>query len=134
MENVAVASVKVSPWQGKDGVITEGVSLDKSGDGVFFKSIFIRALNEIVVSHSAEQAQRDFVILLHSYIDVQVRMLSHFFFLPHSRGVQYNALLELAGNGTTFSSSWTGPKQDFNTWGQAAALDVLVSAITANSP
>jgi hypothetical protein len=74
MENVAVASVKVSPWQGKDGVITEGVSLDKSGDGVFFKSIFIRALNEIVVSHSAEEAQRDFVILLHSYIDVQVRL------------------------------------------------------------
>ncbi|KAE9396273.1 endo-1,6-alpha-mannosidase [Gymnopus androsaceus JB14] len=48
--------------------------------------------------------------------------------------VQYNALLELADNGTSYSSSWEGPPQAFTTWGQLAALDVMVTAINTNSP
>jgi hypothetical protein len=56
-------------------------------------------------------------ILVHSYIDVQ-----------------YNALLDLAASGNTYSSAWHGPAPTgFTTWGQMAALDVLVSAISANT-
>ena len=44
---------------------------------------------------------------------------------------QFNALLDLAAKGDTYSSSWTGPAQDFTTWGQMAALDVFVAAIHA---
>jgi hypothetical protein len=45
---------------------------------------------------------------------------------------QYNALLDLAKKGDSYSAKWHGPPQDFTTWGQLAALDVLVSAIGAN--
>ncbi|KAG6841183.1 hypothetical protein C0991_000980 [Blastosporella zonata] len=46
--------------------------------------------------------------------------------------VQYNALLDLAANGSTYSSDWHGPPQAFSTWGQLASLDVFVAAINAN--
>ncbi|KAL0063493.1 hypothetical protein AAF712_009587 [Marasmius tenuissimus] len=48
------------------------------------------------------------------------------------KGLLYNALLDLAANGTTYSAAWKGPPQGFTSWGQLAALDVLVSAIDAN--
>ncbi|KAI0750298.1 hypothetical protein C8Q80DRAFT_1353554 [Daedaleopsis nitida] len=108
--NVAAAGMKNAPWQGSNGVITEGASPNSNGDGVYFKSVWVRALNELF---RANNDQSGIAILAHSYIDVQ-----------------YNAVLELAANGSTYSSSWPGPPQGFTGWGQAAALDVLVSAIT----
>jgi hypothetical protein len=105
--------MKNAPWQGDNGVITEGVSRDTNNDGVFFKSIWIRALNELF---KANNDQSPIAILTHSYIDVQ-----------------YNGVLDLAANGSTYSSAWNGPPQGFTTWGQAAALDVLVAAISANT-
>ncbi|KAI0750296.1 glycoside hydrolase family 76 protein [Daedaleopsis nitida] len=111
--NVAAAGMKNAPWQGSNGVITEGASPNSNGDGVYFKSVWVRALNELF---RANNDQSGIAILAHSYIDVQ-----------------YNAVLELAANGSTYSSSWPGPPQGFTGWGQAAALDVLVSAITANT-
>lgn len=78
-----------------------------------FIAVFIRALNEAFVRTTI----RDLNILIHSYVDVQ-----------------YNALLELASTGNNiYSSAWHGPAQGFTTWGQLAALDVLVSAISANT-
>ena len=60
---------------------------------------------------------RDLNILIHSYLDVQ-----------------YNAVLELASTGNNiYSSAWHGPAQGFTTWGQLSALDVIVSAISANT-
>ena len=48
---------------------------------------------------------------------------------------QYNALLDLASTPGTnaYSAAWHGPPMPFTTWGQLAALDVLNSAIGANS-
>lgn len=46
---------------------------------------------------------------------------------------QYNALLDLAANGSTYSANWHGPAQGFTTWGQLAALDPLTAAISANT-
>jgi hypothetical protein len=45
---------------------------------------------------------------------------------------QYNAILELAAKGSAYSTGWAGPGHDFTVWGQAVALDTLVSAITAS--
>lgn len=106
------ATVKTNHWQGADGIITEGASPNENNDGVGFKSAFIRGLNEALV----RTQDRDMGIIIHSYIDVQ-----------------YNALLDLAAKGNSYSSAWHGPAQDFTTWGQMAALDVLVSAISANT-
>ncbi|KAI0094828.1 glycoside hydrolase [Irpex rosettiformis] len=107
------AAVKSKHWEGDDGVITEGASPSKNNDGVGFKSVFVRALNEVFVRTTI----RDLNILIHSYLDVQ-----------------YNALLELASTGNNiYSSAWHGPPQSFTTWGQMAALDVIVSAISANT-
>ncbi|THU88074.1 endo-1,6-alpha-mannosidase [Dendrothele bispora CBS 962.96] len=114
MVNIAAASMKSAPWQGSDGIITEGASPDSNNDGVGFKAVFIRGLDEVSVRSADNNALQ---ILIHSYGDVQ-----------------YNALLDLAANGNTYSSSWTGPPQDFTTWGQLAALDVLVTNINTNSP
>ncbi|KAF4570070.1 hypothetical protein EYR40_009056 [Pleurotus pulmonarius] len=111
MGNVLIASTKGAPWQGSNGVITEGSSPNSNNDGVGFKSVLIRGLHE-AFERSPNNALR---ILVHSYVDVQ-----------------YNALLDLAANGSTYSSSWAGPPQGFTTWGQLAALDVMTSAINAN--
>jgi hypothetical protein len=54
-------------------------------------------------------------ILIHSYVDVQ-----------------YNALLDLAASGASYGVVWHGPYNGPTSWGQNAALDVLVAAIGAN--
>ncbi|KAF8799206.1 endo-1,6-alpha-mannosidase [Phlegmacium glaucopus] len=110
--NIVAAAVKSSAWQGTDGIITEGSSPSKNNDGVGFKAIFIRGLLEVF---SRNPSNVELGILLRSYIDVQ-----------------YSALLDLAANGTSYSSDWHGPPQAFTTWGQLSALDVLASAIVAN--
>ncbi|KAF5380750.1 hypothetical protein D9757_007144 [Collybiopsis confluens] len=112
MTNVSAAAIKSSAWEGKNGIITEGASRSKNNDGVGFKSIFIRGLDEVSARSSDNNKLQ---ILIHSYNDVQ-----------------YNALLELAANGTSYSSAWGGPPQKFTTWGQLAALDVMVTAINTN--
>jgi hypothetical protein len=76
-------------------------------------AIWVRALYEMF---KTVDDQALIGTLIHSYIDVQ-----------------YNALLGLAATGSTYSSAWNGPPQGFTAWGQAAALDVLVAAITANT-
>ncbi|KAJ3992205.1 endo-1,6-alpha-mannosidase [Lentinula boryana] len=114
MTNITAAAVKSPVWQGSDGIITEGASTASDNDGVGFKAIFIRGLDEVSVRSSDNS---DLQILIHSYVDVQ-----------------YNALLELAADGTSYSPSWPGPPQEFTSWGQMAALDVMVSAINTNSP
>jgi hypothetical protein len=40
MTNVAVAAMKNGPWQGPNAVITEGKSIDKQDDGVYFKCMY----------------------------------------------------------------------------------------------
>ncbi|KAE9399367.1 endo-1,6-alpha-mannosidase [Gymnopus androsaceus JB14] len=114
MTNIAAAAIKSSAWQGDNGIITEGASPTSNNDGVGFKAVFIRGLDEVSVRSSDNSALQ---ILIHSYNDVQ-----------------YNALLELAAKGTSYSSAWAGPPQAFTTWGQLAALDVMVTAINTNSP
>ncbi|KAF9461512.1 endo-1,6-alpha-mannosidase [Collybia nuda] len=113
MVNIVATAVKFSAWQGSDGIITEGVSTSSNNDGVGFKAIFIRGLYEAFARNPSNTNLR---ILIHSYIDVQ-----------------YNALLDLAANGSTYSSNWHGPPQGFTTWGQLAALDVFGSAIISNN-
>ncbi|KAK2465475.1 hypothetical protein APHAL10511_002367 [Amanita phalloides] len=113
MEFVVAGTTKFSFWEGKDGVITEGSSTSSDNDGVGFKAIFVRGLCEAFVRN---KNYADFAILIRSYVDVQ-----------------YNALLELAANGTSYSANWHGPPMPFTTWGQLAALDVMVSAIAANT-
>jgi len=110
---IVAASTKSSAWEGSNGIITEGASPNVDGDGVEFKAIFIRGLYEALTRSSNNNLK----ILIHSYVDVQ-----------------YNALINNASVGDTYSSSWTGPPQGFTTWGQMSALDVLNAAIGANSP
>ncbi|GLB43346.1 putative glycoside hydrolase family 76 protein [Lyophyllum shimeji] len=112
MVNIVAAATKSPAWEGSDGIITEGSSTTSNNDGVGFKAIFIRGLFE---AFNRNAANTDLRILIHSYIDVQ-----------------YNALLDLAANGNTYSANWHGPPQGFTTWGQLASLDVFVSAILAN--
>jgi len=114
MTTIAAAAMKTPDWQGSNGIITEGASPKSNNDGVGFKAVFIRGLDEVSVRSSGNSALQ---ILIHSYTDVQ-----------------YNALLELANNGTSYSSSWTGPPTAFATWNQLPALDVMVTAINTNSP
>ncbi|KAK2465476.1 hypothetical protein APHAL10511_002368 [Amanita phalloides] len=113
MAFVVANATKSSAWEGKDGIITEGSSTSGDNDGIGFKAVFIRGLCEAFVRN---KNYAGFAILIHSYVDVQ-----------------YNALLELAANGTSYSANWHGPPMHFTTWGQLAALDVMVSAIAANT-
>ncbi|KAF7309360.1 Glycoside hydrolase family 76 protein [Mycena indigotica] len=112
MINILNSAVKSSAWQGSDGIITEGSSPGGNNDGVGFKAIFIRGLHEAWTRNSPNTA---LLTLIHSYGDVQ-----------------YNALLDLAATGNTYSSNWHGPPQAFTTWGQLAALDVMTSNIDTN--
>ncbi|KAL0581799.1 hypothetical protein V5O48_000279 [Marasmius crinis-equi] len=108
---VSNAAMKTNAWAGSDGIITEGATPNENNDGAGFKAVFIRGLHEVF----SRTSNNDLKILIHSYVDVQ-----------------YNALLDLAATGDTYSSAWHGPPQSFTSWGQLAALDVLVSAIDAN--
>ncbi|KAJ7498155.1 endo-1,6-alpha-mannosidase [Mycena galericulata] len=112
MVNILNAAVKTNVWQGSNGVITEGASPTADNDDVGFKAVFIRGLAEAWMRNTGYTA---LTTLIHSYGDVQ-----------------YNALLELAATGNTYSSSWLGPPQAFTSWGQLAALDVLTSNILTN--
>ncbi|KAJ7595418.1 endo-1,6-alpha-mannosidase [Mycena floridula] len=112
MHDILVAAVKNGPWQGGNGIITEGASPANNNDAAGFKAVYIRGLHE---AYERSPDNRDLQILLHSYFDVQ-----------------YNALLELAAKGDTYSSAWAGPPQDFTSWGQLAALDVLTANINTN--
>jgi len=112
MINMLNAAVKTTVWQGTNGVITEGASLTSDNDDVGFKAVFIRGIHEAWTRNPNNTALRT---LIHSYGDVQ-----------------YNALLELAATGDTYSSSWLGPPQAFTSWGQLAALDVMTSNIDTN--
>ncbi|KAJ7654591.1 endo-1,6-alpha-mannosidase [Mycena polygramma] len=112
MINILNSAVKTTAWEGSDGIITEGVSTTSNNDGVGFKAVFIRGIHEAWTRNPSNTALRT---LIHSYGDVQ-----------------YNALLDLAANGDTYSSNWHGPPQAFTSWGQLAALDVLTSNIDTN--
>ncbi|KAJ7173421.1 endo-1,6-alpha-mannosidase [Mycena filopes] len=112
MINVLNAAVKTTRWEGSDGIITEGSNTAANGNAAGFKAIFIRGLGEAWARHPNNAALRT---LIHSYGDVQ-----------------YNALLDLAATGNTYSSKWHGPPQGFTIWGQLAALDVLTTNIATN--
>lgn len=114
MVSILASAVKSSHWEGSDGIITEGANTSSNDDGVGFKAIFVRGLHE---AFERNGNNRDLQILIHSYLDVQ-----------------YNALLDLAANGSTYSAAWHGPPGPFTTWGQMAALDVMTANIDTNSP
>jgi hypothetical protein len=63
--------MKNAPWQGSNGVITEGASPSSNDDGIYFKSVWVRALNELFRANNDQSA---LAILIHSYLDVQVRL------------------------------------------------------------
>jgi hypothetical protein len=67
--NIAVAGMKNATWQGSNGVITEGANPSGTNNDCFFKSVWVRALNEL---YRANSGQSSLAILIHSYIDVQV--------------------------------------------------------------
>lgn len=117
MVSTIAATTHSTAWQGSDGIITEDDSSnpDSNDDGKGFKAIYIRGLYE---AFSRNPSNTNLRILIHSYVDVQ-----------------YNALLELASTlgSNIYSPIWHGPPQGFTTWGQLSALDVLNSAIGANS-
>jgi len=115
MLEIVAAAVKNTAWQETNGIIKEGSDNTKNNDGIGFKAIYIRGLLEVFRRTPENEKLR---ILLQSYIDVQ-----------------YNALLDLAqsSNGNFYSANWQGPKpSSFTSWGQLAALDVLVAAVEAN--
>ncbi|KAI3997963.1 hypothetical protein K525DRAFT_275820, partial [Schizophyllum commune Loenen D] len=65
----ANAAMKTSAWQGSNGIITEGASPSANNDGVGFKSILIRGLDEAYMRRQHDnEALR---ILIHSYVCVQ---------------------------------------------------------------
>ncbi|KAF7974138.1 hypothetical protein HWV62_13367 [Athelia sp. TMB] len=109
--NIVNAAVKTTVWEGANGVITEGADTTANNDGVGFKSVLLRGIHE-VYDRSSNSA---LTTLVHSYLDVQ-----------------YNAIMELAAEGSDYSASWTGPPQAFTSWGQLAALDVLTTAVDTN--
>ncbi|KAF9564882.1 endo-1,6-alpha-mannosidase [Agrocybe pediades] len=114
MLDIVAAAVKNKSWQGTNGIITEGGSTSKNDDGVGFKAVFIRGLLQAYRKRAGDNAS--LAKLLRSYIDVQ-----------------YNALLDLASAGNDYSAKWVGPAPaSFNSWGQLAALDVLVAAVGVN--
>ncbi|CAE6387335.1 unnamed protein product [Rhizoctonia solani] len=114
MTETVNAAVKSNHWQGSDGIITEGQDgdLNTNNDGRIFKAVFLRGLTEVFQRSVADNNLR---ILIHSYVDVQ-----------------YNALLDLASNGASYGVVWHGPYFGPTSWGQNAAVDVLVAAIVAN--
>ncbi|KAF8961945.1 hypothetical protein BDZ97DRAFT_1905388 [Flammula alnicola] len=113
MLSIIAAAVKNTSWQGSNGIITEGSDNTQNNDGIGFKAIFIRGLRE-AFRRIPENAQLR--TLIRAYIDVQ-----------------YNALLELAANGSSYSANWSGPTPtSFTSWGQLAALDVLTAAVEVN--
>jgi len=117
LENTIVAATKNSPWQGSDGVITEGSSDSTDNDDVGFKSVLIRGLHEAWARNSGNG---DLTAFVEAYTDVQ-----------------WNALESLAstqsGGQTWFSTNWPGPGPSaLIAWGQLAAIDVLVSAVDEN--
>lgn len=92
MVNILAAAVKNTFWQGANGVITEGSGTTSNNDGIGFKgihystprstptlkliaAIFIRGLYE---AFSRNPSNTNLRILVHSYIDVQVRILQHY--------------------------------------------------------
>ncbi|EPS95139.1 hypothetical protein FOMPIDRAFT_1025928 [Fomitopsis schrenkii] len=113
LTNVVAAGLKNSPWQGSDGIITEAAGDTSNNDNAGFKAVLVRGLNEAFVRNLDDW---DLQVLIHSYIDVQ-----------------YNALLDLADNNNSYAINWHGPATSYTAWGQLAALDVLVSAISANT-
>ncbi|KAG2341871.1 endo-1,6-alpha-mannosidase [Suillus weaverae] len=118
MMEVVAAATKAPVWEGSDGIITEGADVTEDNDGVGFKAVLIRGLAEAWSCNIGNTALRT---LIRSYTDVQ-----------------YNALLDLASNSssgsTWYSPAWEGPAPtSFVPWGQLAAVDVLVSAVSVNS-
>ncbi|KAG1775154.1 endo-1,6-alpha-mannosidase [Suillus placidus] len=118
MLEVVAAATKAPAWEGSDGIITEGADVTEDNDGVGFKAVLIRGLAEAWSCNTGNTALRT---LIRSYTDVQ-----------------YNALLDLASNSssgsTWYSPAWEGPgPTSFIPWGQLAAVDVLVSAVSVNS-
>ncbi|KAH8831985.1 glycoside hydrolase family 76 protein [Flagelloscypha sp. PMI_526] len=109
MTRVVAAATKSGPWQGSDGIITEGANTSAVDDAAIFKSIFIRALGEVYERSSSQ----DLRTLVHSYIDVQ-----------------FNALLDIATSSGKYSNAWAKayPGTAFFSWGQASALDVMAAA------
>ena len=147
MLNVLSAAVKNTAWQGANGIITEGASTSADNDGVGFKgidfaywlpleiihvfaAIFIRGLLQTFRKTTNTSAKT----LIRAYTDVQV--FSRHLVCSSSLFTfswQYNALLDLASNGSSYSASWTGPAPSaFTAWGQLAALDVLTAAVGVN--
>ncbi|KAF8604641.1 endo-1,6-alpha-mannosidase [Ceratobasidium sp. AG-I] len=114
MTETVAAAVKSTKWQGSDGIITEGQDgdLNTNNDGRIFKAVFIRGLHEVF---QRSVSNNDLRILIHSYVDVQ-----------------YNALLDLTANGASYGVVWHGPYNGPTSWGQNAAVDILVAAIGAN--
>jgi hypothetical protein len=152
MINVLAAAVKSTAWQGADGIITEGSSTSSNNDGVGFKGTYdlstsITQANVKCHSRSASYLHpRDLrslytkpfrykLMLFDSQLHRRPSKASSvkFVFLFNILFYQYNALLDLAANGTSYSADWHGPPQAFTIWGQLAALDVLTSAILANN-
>ncbi|KAF9564880.1 hypothetical protein CPC08DRAFT_218746 [Agrocybe pediades] len=112
MLNVIASAVKNTAWQGANGIITEGATTTNN-DSAGFKAVFVRGLLQAFRRRADNTPLR---ILIHSYVDVQ-----------------YNALLDLASSGNNYNSNWLGPApSSFNSWGELAALDVLVAAVAAN--
>jgi len=150
--NIIAAAVKNSAWQASDGIIKEGAYIDSNNDAVGFKgtschienpspailsttcciAVFIRGLAEAFIRNPS---YTDLRVLIRSYTNVQVRrdwLSISIGFLSYICSHQYNALLDLAATGDTYSANWHGPPHAFTTWGQLASLDVFVSAIIAN--
>lgn len=69
----AVAGMKSAPWQGSDGIITEGQdNPSQQNDANGFKGIWIRALGEL---YRRSGNNKDLQTLIHSYVDVQANTL-----------------------------------------------------------
>lgn len=92
-------------------------------------AILIRGINEAYIRATGNNFNQPLRALIHSYVCVQVSHTMLVCVCLHLTPYQYNALLDLAATGNTYSSAWHGPPQGFTTWGQMAALDVTVSAI-----
>ncbi|EGN95060.1 hypothetical protein SERLA73DRAFT_187349 [Serpula lacrymans var. lacrymans S7.3] len=118
LANAVSGATHTTAWQGNNGIITEGADVSADNDAVGFKSVLIRALHEAYTRNSGNSALQT---LIQSYIDVQ-----------------YNALANLAstnsGGTIWYSPAWAGPgPSSMISWGQLAALDVLVSVIDTNN-
>ncbi|KDR70931.1 hypothetical protein GALMADRAFT_1346548 [Galerina marginata CBS 339.88] len=114
MLSVIAASVKNSAWQESNGIINQGSDSTSHTDIVGFKAIFVRGLFE---ASRRSPGNEKLINLIHSYVDVQ-----------------YNAILDLARNGTSYGADWRGPRPtEFSSLGQLAALDVLSAAIETNA-